>query len=183
MPLIFITKLFFIMIHFKTIIKKFGDKGEKTGWCYIEINEEIASQLKPGNKKSFRVKGQLDNYTMEKVSLLPMGEGNFIMPINATLRKALRKTKGAVISVSLEEDNREIILNEEFMQCLSDDPTALDFLNSLPGSHKKYFSKWIESAKTSETKASRIASAVVALSRKMGYREMMRMNRNEDLLE
>jgi hypothetical protein len=171
------------MIHFKTIIKKFGDKGEKTGWCYIEVSEEIASQLKPRNKKSFRVKGKLDNYKIEKVSLLPMGEGNFIMPINATLRKALRKTKGAFILASLEEDNREIILNEEFMQCLSDDPTALDFFNSLPSSHKKYFSKWIESAKTSETKAGRITRAVVALSRKMGYGEMMRMNKNENLLK
>jgi len=69
------------------------------------------------------------------------------------------------------------------MQCLSDEPVALDFFNSLPGSHKKYFSKWIESAKTSETKANRITRAVVALSRKMGYGEMMRMNRNEDLLK
>lgn len=171
------------MIHFKTIIKKFGDKGEKTGWCYIEVSEEIASQLKPGNKKSFRVKGKLDNYKIEKVSLLPMGEGNFIMPVNASMRKGLRKTKGAFISASLEEDNRDIILNEEFMQCLSDEPVALDFFNSLPGSHKKYFSKWIESAKTSETKANRITRAVVALSRKMGYGEMMRMNRNEDLLK
>lgn len=166
------------MIHFKTIIKKFGDKGEKTGWCYIEVGEELASKLKSGNKKSFRVKGKLDNYKIEKTSLLPMGEGNFIMPINAAMRKALLKTKGAVISASLEEDNRETILNEEFMQCLSDEPTALTFFNSLPHSHKNYFSKWIESSKTIETKSNRIARAVVALSREKGYTEMMRMNRD-----
>ena len=45
------------MIHFNAVIKKFNEQGEKTGWTYIEIPEEIASKIKPGYKKSFRVKG------------------------------------------------------------------------------------------------------------------------------
>ena len=169
------------MIHFNAVIKKFAEQGEKTGWSYIEIPEEIASKMKPGYKKSFRVKGSLDNYEIERTSLLPMGGGSFIIPINATIRKALGKRKGAVIKVSLTEDAREVEINKTFLVCLADEPQALEFFNSLPGSHRNYFSKWIESAKTEETKANRIARAVTALSRKLGYAEMMRIAKEKKL--
>jgi hypothetical protein len=170
------------VIQFNAIIKKFDSQGEKTGWSYIEIPEKIALQIKPGNKKSFRVKGKLDNYKIEKTSTLPMGGGNFIIPINATIRKALGKRKGAVINVRLEADDRPLEINKVFMQCLADEPSALEFFNSLPGSHRNYFSKWIESAKTEETKANRIARAVIALSRKLGYPEMLRMGKEEKFI-
>ncbi|HEY5405876.1 MAG TPA: YdeI/OmpD-associated family protein [Ginsengibacter sp.] len=170
------------MIQFNAVIKKFNDQGEKTGWSYIEIPEEIASKIKPGYKKSFRVKGSLDNYKIERTSLLPMGGGNFIIPINATIRKALGKRKGAIIKVSLTEDGRNVQINKTFLICLADEPQALEFFNSLPGSHRNYFSKWIESAKTEETKANRIGRAVTALSRKFGYPEMIRKGKEEKLL-
>ena len=170
------------MIHFNAVIKKFAAQGEKTGWSYIEIPGEIASKIKPGYRKSFRVKGLLDNYAIERTSLLPMGGGSFIIPINATIRKALGKRKGAVIKTSLTEDVRDVEINKTFLICLADEPKALEFFNSLPRSHRNYFSKWIESAKSEETKASRIARAVTALSRKLGYPEMMRFGREEKFL-
>ncbi|HVZ98188.1 MAG TPA: YdeI/OmpD-associated family protein [Chitinophagaceae bacterium] len=163
------------MVRFNTVIKKFGEQGEKTGWSYIEIPAEIANKIKPGYKRSFRVKGMLDEHKIERVSLLPMGGGNFIIPLNATLRKALGKRKGEIIKASLTEDARDVEFNKNFLLCLEDDPAALEFFNSLPGSHRNYFSKWIDSAKTEETKEKRIARAVSALSRKLGYAEMMRM--------
>ncbi|KAA9041275.1 DUF1905 domain-containing protein [Ginsengibacter hankyongi] len=169
------------MIHFNAVIKKFAAQGEKTGWSYIEIPEEIASKIKPGYKKSFRVKGSLDNYAIERTSLLPMGGGSFIIPINATIRRALGKRKGAIVKVSFTEDPREVEIKKTFLVCLADEPEALEFFNSLPGSHRNYFSKWIESAKTEQTKAGRIARAVTALSRKLGYPEMMRMAKEEKL--
>jgi hypothetical protein len=61
-------------LQFTSVIKKFDDKGEKTGWSYIEVPAELAQQLMPGNKKAFRVKGKLDDYTYEGISLVPMGE-------------------------------------------------------------------------------------------------------------
>ena len=44
------------MIKFTATILKFDKQGEKTGWTYIIIPSEMAQQLYPGNKKSFRVK-------------------------------------------------------------------------------------------------------------------------------
>lgn len=57
--------------------------------------------------KSFRVKGSLDNYTIQYVALLPMGDGSFIMAINTEMRKAVGKKKGASIEVTLELDMAE----------------------------------------------------------------------------
>lgn len=162
------------MITFSTTLHRFDEQGEKTGWTYIEIPADVAEQLKPNNKKSFRVKGKVDKHTITAVALMPFGNGSFILPFNAEMRKATGKGKGAMIKVSLEEDKAGLKLNEDFMLCLEDEPKALLHFNSLAGSHRNYFSKWIDSAKTEPTKAKRIAMAVSALSRKMGYPEMIR---------
>ena len=49
------------MVSFEAIIKKFDKQGEKTGWTYIDIPEATAQQLMPGNKKAFRIKGNMDD--------------------------------------------------------------------------------------------------------------------------
>ena len=162
------------MIKFTTIILKFDEQGEKTGWTYIGIPADISEQLKPNYKKSFRVKGKLDNFKIALVALIPMGNGNFIMPLNASMRKATGKRKGATITVTLEVDNEPLKLNKDFLACLDDEPAALKHFNSLAGSHRNYFSKWIDSAKTEQTKTKRIGMTVSALARKLGYPEMMR---------
>ncbi len=165
---------------YQTTILKFDKKGEKTGWTYIDVPADIAAQLKPGNKKSFRVKGMIDAYQLKGVALLPMGQGAFIMPLNAAMRKAIGKRHGAMVSVTLEEDKAPFVLNTDMMECLEDEPAALEFFRSLAGSHQKYFSKWIESAKTRETYAKRIAMTVTAMSKKQGYGEMLRAQKAED---
>lgn len=170
------------MIQFNAVIKKFIKQGEKTGWSYLDIPQGFATKIKPGYKRSFRVKGSLDNFNIEAKSLLPMGAGNFIMPIDAAIRKALGKRMGAVVKLSLTEDVRKVEIDKTFLVCLADEPAALEFFNSLPGSHRNYFSKWIESAKTEETKINRITRAVIALSRKLGYPEMLRMEKDEKFM-
>jgi len=170
------------MIRFTTTIQKFDKKGEKTGWTYIEISSAQAQKLKPGTKVSFRVKGKLDTVEIQKIALLPMGNGSFIMPLNATIRKGIGKKQGDKISVMLEADNRSLQLSRDLVQCLKDDPTALKFFNTLTKGHQQYFSKWIESAKTASTKTKRLVMAVTALAQGMGYPEMIRANKNQKVL-
>jgi hypothetical protein len=165
------------MIEFTATLKQFSEQGEKTGWTYIEIPADIADALKPGNKKSFRVKGKLDKYPIDHVALLPMGGGSFIMAVNAEMRKGLGKKKGAMVKVKLQEDKKEFAFNKDFTDCLADEPAAKAFFSTLPGSHQRYFSKWIDSAKTEQTKTKRIAWAVTALSKKQGYNEMIRSHK------
>lgn len=171
------------MVQFTVTIHKFEKKGEKSGWTYIEIPADIAQQLKPGNKKSFRVKGKLDNYKIAGVSLLPMGGGSFIMAINGTMRKGTGKKQGAMLNVELEEDKKLYQLNKEFMECLADEPQALANFKAMPKSFQNYYSKWIESAKTEPTKTTRIAAAVSSLARGMNFPEMLRSLQKKKLEE
>src|SRR6201995_6108417 len=92
------------MVEFTTIMLQFAKQGEKTGWSYIEIPADLAQEMKPGNKKSFRVKGMLDALPVQGMALMPMGEGNFIMALKAEVRKGIRKNAGAMLHVILEED-------------------------------------------------------------------------------
>ena len=65
------------------------------------------------------------------------------------------------------------------MECLADEPAASAFFQSLAGSHQRYFSKWIDSAKTEPTRTKRIALAVNALAKKWGYPEMIRASQEK----
>lgn len=167
-------------VSFTCIIRRFDRQGEKTGWTYIEIPAELAQQMKPGNKLGFRVKGYLDKHTIKGVSLLPMGGGDFIMPLNAGMRKAIGKKLGAMLQVQLQEDTAPFAFNKDFIACLDDEPRARKFFDTLSGSHQRYFSKWIDDAKTEPTRIKRIAQAVNALAAGMGYPEMIRAQVKEN---
>jgi hypothetical protein len=163
------------MLSFTAIIEKFGSKGEKTGWTYVLIPKAIAEQLKPDVRQSFRVKGKLDEVEIEHLALIPMGEGDFILPLKAEMRRKLRKQKGATLQLSIEADDRSLPMSEDLMACLEDEPNALAYFNTLPGSHQRYYSKWIEEAKTEGTKAKRIAQAVRGLSGKLDFGTMTKL--------
>ena len=168
------------MVKYTTTIKKFDKMGEKTGWTYIVVPEDIAEELNPGHKQSYRVKGKLDKFAIAAVAMLPMGDGSFIIAVNADIRKGIAKRVGAQLDVQLTVDtNPNPVTSPEFMECLEDEPAGLAFFNSLTQGHRNYFMKWIESAKTETTKAKRIAMAVTAMSRKQDYPTMIRSNKKE----
>src|ERR1700749_1448805 len=130
------------MVEFDTSMLQFDAQGEKTGWTYIEIPAGIAQQLKPGNKKSFRVRGMLDGVAVSGMALMPMGEGNFIMALKADVRKKIHKNAGAMLQVRLEEDvDFKIEMPDDLSECFEFEPEALEFFNSLAKSHRNYFIK------------------------------------------
>lgn len=167
------------MIRFKTTIQQFAKQGEKTGWSYLAIPAKLAEQLNPGVRTSYRVKGKLDAFPVEKLALMPMGDGSFILPLNAGIRKGIKKQKGAEVEAWLEVDKEPLKIDADFLECLQDEPLALKHFQTLTKGHQNYFSKWMESAKTAPTKAKRIAMAVNALARGWGFPEMLRAAKKE----
>ena len=167
------------MIKFSATIEKFDAQGEKTRWSYIVIMAATAKKINPGVKKSYRVKGKLDEFEIDKVALIPMGEGDFIMAINAAMRKGIGKRKGDTIKLQLQLDDGPILPPAELMECLADEPAALKYFNSLPQGHRNYFTKWIDSAKTDATKTKRIVLVVKTMVKKMDFGAMLRAERDE----
>jgi hypothetical protein len=162
------------MVQFTATIKRFASQGEKTGWTYIEVPGKTAAQLVPGNRKGFRVKGKIDNYSYSLIALLPMGNGDFIMTLNATTRKAVKKPVGATVKIKMEVDKDEIQPPPELIECMRDEPEAMAYFKSLPKGHQNYFSNWIRSAKTEPTKAKRIAAAIKAFLNQWDFGQMLR---------
>ncbi len=161
-------------VIFDATICRFGKQGEKTGWQYIEIPVLIAQQLFPGNKKSFRVSGTIDQYVIDKTALIPMGEGNFILPLNSAIRKGIGKKESQNVTLKIKHDARELEMDPDLVMCLAEDPVANNVFSKLTPGHRNYFSKWIASAKTDVTKAKRIAMTLEAMIKGWDYSQMLR---------
>ncbi len=162
------------MVEFSTIIRKFSKKGEKTGWTYLEIESTIANLINPNTKTSFRVKGTINDSLINQVALMPMGNGNFILPLNMEIRKGIHKKIGEKVTIRIEKDNSELVIDATLLDSLELEPNALSFFNSLSKGHQRYFSNWISEAKTIETKSKRLYMCVSGLSEKMDFGEMIR---------
>lgn len=168
------------MVQFQTLIKQFKEMGEKTGWTYLDIPARIAQEIKADCKVSFRVKGKIDAVEIKGIALLPMGEGNFIMALNKTLQKAIRKPKGAIVDLILGEDKDfKFEIPEDLADCLSDVEEGMETFLKLPKSHQNYYIKWINEAKTEITRVKRLAQTAQAMELKMNYGEMMRFNKGK----
>jgi uncharacterized protein YdeI (YjbR/CyaY-like superfamily) len=76
--------------------------------------------------------------------------------------------------MQLEVDRQEIPLDEDLVSCLNEEPEAKKNFYALTRGHQNYFSNWIRSAKTEETRAKRIAYTIDFVSRGKNFGEMLR---------
>lgn len=167
------------MIKFTATIEIDSRDPDKKGWSFIIISKSLSSKLNPGVRKIFRVKGKLDSFPIKQTSLLPVSGERFMLPINATMRKGTGKKAGDKLTIELEVDKAPPKISTDFVACLQDDPKAGEYFKKLPPSHQRYFSKWIEDARTPETKAKRITMALSALARKMHFGMMIRESKGK----
>ncbi|MBB5637550.1 hypothetical protein HDF26_000404 [Pedobacter cryoconitis] len=169
------------MITLKAEIERFAEMGEKTGWSYVAIPMEIASQLKPGWRRSFRVQGLIDALPVAGLSLIPMGEGTFILALNANLRKQLKKEEGATLHLQLEEDKTfKIEMPGDLELCLQEEKHYLENFLKLPKSHQNYYINWLNGAKTEPTRVKRLTQIVIAMDKNQTFSEMMRSNKSKE---
>lgn len=162
------------MIERKALIERFAEKGEKTGWTYVLIPEEVVQELYPGMKKSFRLKGRIDAVVIKQQAILPMGGGEFILPLRADLMKRIKKPVGEYVQLVLEVDRSERALNEDLLLSLQEAPKANKVFTAMPPSHQYYYSNYVNTAKAEATRAKRIAKIIDSLERGLDFGEMMR---------
>lgn len=168
------------MITFEAEIERFSKMGEKTGWTFVTIPKDVANQIKPDCRKSFRVKGLLDELHVTGMSFIPMGEGDFILALNSSIRKQLKKEEGAKLHMQLEEDKTfKIEMPEDLELCLLEERHFLENFLSLPKSHQNYYINWLNTAKTEPTRIKRLTQIVIAMDKKQNFSEMMRSYKNE----
>ncbi len=168
------------MIKLTAIIEQFDQKGEKTGWTYLDIPANLANTLKADCKVSFRVKGQLDQVEFQGIALAPMGEGNFILPLNKEFQKKIGKRKGAMVALQIAADKEfKLEMPEDLQSCLQDVEGTMNQFNGMPKSYQNYYFNWINSAKTDPTRIKRIAQTIEAMVQKMDFGQMIRHNKSK----
>ena len=136
----------------KCKLEKFHGKG---GWTYARLTGLVRK-----NAEWKKVKGTVEGYEIRKYHLMPMGEGKLFLPLNATIRKQIKKGEGDTVHIILYPDNEPLEVPEEMLWCMQDEPKALAFFNSITESEKMFYIKWIYSAKREETKVDRLAKTI-----------------------
>jgi len=102
------------------------------------------------------------------------------MALKAEVRKGIHKNAGAMLQVKLEEDkDYKIEIPDDLQECFDFEPDAVDFFYTLPKSHREYFIKWINEARTAETRNKRIVNTVNAMLRKWPFNVMLREMRKD----
>lgn len=168
------------MVTFKAEIVRAENQGAAmAGWAYVKVPQAVAFGIKPDYKQAYRVRGQIDDQSFAGLALMPMGEGDYYLAINGAMRRILTKDVGDVLALSLEEDTDfKIDMPADLEICLLDDEADLmGRFMALANSHRNYFTKYINEAKTEPTRTKRIAMTLEAMALALDFGAMIRLDK------
>lgn len=131
--------------------------GGKGGWTFVEIPEIAMPKTCFGMLK---VKGKIDDYEFSNVHLMPIGNGHLGLAVKAEVRKKIKKEAPDTVHVIIYEDKTPLIVPEELLLCMKDEDGVVDKFEAYSNGQKKAFIDWINSAKTEQAKADRIAKTI-----------------------
>ncbi|BBF41772.1 hypothetical protein lbkm_0452 [Lachnospiraceae bacterium KM106-2] len=145
------------MQQFQAEIKQVEGKDAS----YIEIPFDVEEIY---GKKRVKVKATFDGVSY-RGSIVKMGLPCYMIGMTKEIRKAIGKSFGDIVIVTVEEDKeeRQLELPEEFMNELGKQEQAKQFWESLSYSAQRKFVQWITSAKKEETRLKRIQSSIEKL--------------------
>lgn len=144
------------------LLQKFPGKG---GWTYAAIPEILQNKNNPFGW--VQVKGRIDNFELKRYKLMPMGNGQLFLPVNAAIRRKIGKAEGDLVHITLFADHSFKALPAELFACFNNEPPALlsTFKSFKQGEQQAYLD-WIYNAKTEQAKADRIILMMKKLEQK-----------------
>jgi hypothetical protein len=149
------------------IIEKMEGKG---GWSYIILPNAFDKSDKPFGWRI--VKGMIDGYQIVQYKLWPTKYGELFLPIKSEIRKKIRKEAGDSVYVELFQDESQLIIPDEFIDCLVDVPSAKAFFESISETSQKQYIDWIYATKNKGIQAKRIAKTIEKLSIGKKYHQL-----------
>lgn len=147
------------LVHAQIVLERFPGKG---GWTYAAIPAELRNQKKPFGWA--KVTGSIDDYQLPETSLMPMGNGNWFLPVKAAIRKVIGKEAGDTVTVVLYAPENKFGVADEFMECLRDEPAAYAAYLAFPEAEQEAYLKWINEPTDDEARISRMATAINRIS-------------------
>jgi len=139
-------------------------------WTYLNIPLDASKTFSA--KGQVKVKGMINGYPFQSTAL-PMGDGTHYLVVGKSIRDQIQVAQGDRVQVFLELDTKErqVVIPDDLMQALVNQPLAKDSFEKLSNSHKKEYVNWILGARKETTRQRRIETAIELLSHGKKLRE------------
>ncbi len=143
-------------MRFRTTVELGGKTA--TG---LSVQADIVSKLGPSKRPAVQVTIGGHRY---RTTVASMG-GRFLVPLSAQNRAAAGVSAGDEVEVEIASDAapREVVVPEDLASALETDEQARKFFDGLSCTNRKEWVRWIEDAKTADTRTKRIEKTAAAL--------------------
>ena len=118
-----------------------------------------------GKAGHIRIKGTIDGYPFDDVSLMPTAKGKHCLAIRSEIRKAIRKEAGDTIEIVLEEDFAELIIPVELQYAFEASEEAKKMFDAIPPSHRRMHVRHVNQSSRKETREKRAVKMVLDLEK------------------
>ena len=117
-----------------------------------------------GTRGRVPVQATFDGYPYQG-SLTPLGDGHHALLVQKQIRRAVGKTIGDTVRVTLSRDlaERRITPPDDLAAALAEAPRAANEFTKLAYSHQREYVRWLEGAKKPEIRTRRLAETVERL--------------------
>jgi len=126
----------------------------KGSWTY-HIRIPNSKNIK-GKWGDIKVSGEIDGFKFESKNLAPIKNEDKLLSINSEIRKAINKSGGELVTVTLYLENKKEEINEKSIVASFEDADFLAQFNQLSKTKQKEIFEDILSAKTEEKQIQKI---------------------------
>ena len=145
------------------------EAGDGDGGVFVVVPFSVLEVY--GTKGRVPVQVTFDGYPYQG-SITPLGDGHHALHVLKQIRKAVDKTIGDTVRVTLSRDvvERKMEAPADLAEQLAANPKAAAYFAKLAYTHQREYVRWLEGAKKPETRAHRVAETVemLAQGRKRG---------------
>jgi hypothetical protein len=151
------------MTEFEQEFEAALEADPRTGDVFIVAPFSVAELY--GTKDELPVQTAIDGFPYQG-ELLPLGDGYHALVVPREVRRAIGKTVGDVLRVSLSHDlsERVVTMPEDLAAALNENAAALTFFKKLEKPEQRAYVRYLKGAKNPEARAKRLTETVYRLS-------------------
>ena len=138
------------------------EAGDGDGGVFVVVPFSVAEVY--GTRGRVPVQATFDGYPYQG-SITPLGDGHHALHVLKQIRKAVDKTIGDTVRVTLSRDvaERRMTPPDDLAAQLTANPKAAAYFHKLAYTNQREFVRWLEGAKKPETRAHRLAQTIELL--------------------
>ncbi len=138
------------------------EAGEGDGSVFVVVPFSVPEAY--GTRGRVPVQVAFDGYPYQG-TLTPLGDGYHALPVLKQIRRAVGKTIGDTVRVTLRRDatERKLEAPADLAEQLAAHPKAAAYYNKLAYLHQREYVRWLDGAKKPEIRAQRLAQTVELL--------------------